>query len=71
MTTHQNRPQQAAVPAGDSPPKRPRRGVLNAIHFWIIRQHDITLIFLGFTFGVAIAVCAHVAGAYWPFAVPR
>ena len=28
MHKHQNRPLQAAVPAGDSPPKRPRRGAL-------------------------------------------
>ena len=29
MHKHQNRPPQAAVPAGDSPPKRPRRGEPN------------------------------------------
>ena len=71
MHKHQNRPLQAAVPAGDSPPKRPRRGALNSIHYWIIRQHDVTLIALGFATGVAVAVTVHILGAYWPWMVVR
>ena len=44
---------------------------MNRIHRWIIRQHDVTLIALGFATGVAVAVTVHILGAYWPWMVVR
>ena len=71
MNKHQNRPQQAAVPAGDSPPKRPRRGALNGTLRWLDRRHDLTIMFWGIVLGVLITIAVHILGAYWPWVLPR
>jgi len=64
MNKHQNRPLQAAVPAGDSPPKRPRRGEPNAGFFAVGVYHGKNDINIG-----TLLRSAHAFGAAFVFTV--